>query len=363
MDAIGSTLTWREDDALFQLDGPRGISSLIFLADGKHVVCACKAEKTIQMWNIEDHGKREPLLMNLDVAVNVIASSKDGTLIVTGDVDGMVVVWDISLRKRCEAAEGHGRMITALDVSPPYVASGSNDGTVVLWTIREPESGPAVPGPLMRHARGSISVSSVEFSPAGSHIASACAHWGCSVRIWHTRTGDQIESIRIDGSPTHSLAWSSDGRRLFAGGSSGSIHCFDTVTRKPFSKVVEPRPGDDSISSLRVSDSGQFLISFSAPGRTVDIWDIRDALAYKPLHSYGRCVSASISPDDLYLVSSGNDTKISIRNLSGVVESSYFFHVGRYNLHEFISSFLSLARRSFTESLRARMFDPSTPVY
>lgn len=356
-------LTWRKDDALFQLDGHRGISSLVFLADGKHVVCACKAEKTIHMRNIEDHGEREPLLINLGVAMNVIASSKDGKLIVTGDVDGKVVVWDTSLQKRCEAAERHGRMITALDVSPPYVASGSNDGTVVLWTMREPGFGPAVPGPLMRHTHGSISVSSVMFSPTGSRVASACAHWGCSVKIWHTRTGDQIESIRIDSLPTHSLAWSSDGRRLFAGGPNGSIHCFDTVTRKPFSKVVEPRPGDDSISSLRVSNSGQFLISCSAPGRTVDIWDTRDTLAYKPLHSYGRCVSASVSPDDLYLASSGDDTKISIRNLSGVVESSYFFYVSQYNLHESIASFLSLAHLPFTESLRACMSDHSAPVY
>ncbi|KIJ11815.1 hypothetical protein PAXINDRAFT_15388 [Paxillus involutus ATCC 200175] len=262
--------------------------------------------------------------MNLGVAVHVIASSKDGNLIVTGDVDGKVVFWDTSLQKRCEAAERHGKMITALDVSSHrHVASGSNDGTVIVWKMGKPGF-PPVPGPLMHH--GSISVSSVKFSPAGSHIASACAHWGCGVRIWHTRTGDQIESIRIDGSPTHSLAWSSDGRRLFAGCSNGSISCLDVITRKPFSKVVEPRPGDDSISSLHVSNSDQFLISFSAPGRTVDIWDIRDTPAYESLRSYSRCISASVSPDDLYLASSGDNTKIYIRSLSAVVEASYFFH-------------------------------------
>ncbi|KAF8551792.1 hypothetical protein OG21DRAFT_1512329 [Imleria badia] len=278
----------------------------------------------IQMWNIEDRGEREPLT-NVGVTVNAIASSKDGTLIVTGDVDGKVVVWDTSLQ-RCEAAEQHGRMITALDVFPPYIASGSNEGTVVLWKMREPGLFPAVPNPLtLRH--GSTSVSSVKFSPVGNHIASTSAHWGCRVKIWHTRTGDEIISIPIGGSPTHSLAWSNDGRRLFAGCSNGFIYCFDTVTRKPFSKVVEPRPGDDAITSLRVSNSGQFLISFSAPGRTVDIWDIRDTtLSYKSLHSYGRCVSASTSPDDLYLASSGDGTKISIRSLCGVVESSYFLH-------------------------------------
>ncbi|KAI6159819.1 hypothetical protein EDD17DRAFT_1761873 [Pisolithus thermaeus] len=269
---------------------------------------------------MEDHGEREPL-MNTGVAVNVIASSKDGKSIVTGDMDGKVVIWDTSLQQRCEAAERHGRMITALDVSS-YIASGSDDGTVRVWKMGELGFPPS-PGPLMRHS--SVRVSSVKFSPAGSHIASACAHWDCSVKVWHTRTGNQITSVRVDSSPTHSLAWSSDGRRLFAGCSNGSVSCFDTFTRK-LSKVVEPRPGDDFISSLRVSDSDQLLISFSAPGRTVDIWDIRDTPACQPLRSYRRCVSASISPDDHYLASSGDDAKISIRNLSGVIEASYFLH-------------------------------------
>ncbi|KAI6022002.1 hypothetical protein EDC04DRAFT_2901010 [Pisolithus marmoratus] len=275
----------------------------------------------IQIWNIENRGDRKPL-MNSGVAVNVIASSKDGNFIVTGGVDGKVMIWDTSLQKICEASERHGKVITALDVSSLHVASGSNDGTVRVWKLGA-LGFPAVPAPLMRH--GSISVSSVKLSPTGRHIASASARWDCSVKIWHTQTWAHIASIPIRP-PTHSLAWSSDGGRLFAGCANGSISYLDAVTRKAFSKVVEPRPGDDSITSLRVSNSDQLLVSFSAPGRTVDIWDIRETPANEPLRSYRRCVSASMSPDDLYLASTGDDMKISIRSLSGVTELSYFFH-------------------------------------
>lgn len=66
---------------LCELDGVGGrISSLVFLADGKHVVCICKAEKLIQVWNVGDRGGREPLTKS-GVAVNVIASTKDGNSI------------------------------------------------------------------------------------------------------------------------------------------------------------------------------------------------------------------------------------------------------------------------------------------
>ncbi|KAI5988879.1 WD40-repeat-containing domain protein [Pisolithus marmoratus] len=259
-----------EDDVLCQIDNVGGrISSLVFLADRKHVVCAYKAEKMIQIWNIENRGDRKPL-MNSGVAVNVIASSKDGNFFVTGGVDGKVIIWDTSLQKICEAPERHGKVITALDASSLHAASGSNDGTVRVWKLGT-LGFPVVPAPLMRH--GSISVSSVKFSPTGRHIASASARWDCSAKIWHTQTWAHIESIRIRP-PTHSLAWSSDGRRLFAGCANGSINYSDTITQKHFSKAVEPRPGDDSITSLRVSNSDQLLVSFSAPGRTVDSWDI-----------------------------------------------------------------------------------------
>ncbi|KAF8131210.1 hypothetical protein EV363DRAFT_1261855 [Boletus edulis] len=310
------------DDVLCQIDGPRGQISSLVLLDGGHAVCVCKAEKTIQMWKIEEDRGGKEQLMNVEVAVNVIAPSKDGKWIVTGGVDGKVMVWDTSFQKPCKTAEHHGRMITALDVFLEHVASGSDDGTVVVWKMKEP--GTLVPSRSMRH--GSIPVSSVKFSPAGNRIASACAQWGHEIRIWHTRTGSQIAAIRIGSLPTHSLAWSSDGRRLFTGCSNGSISCFDTVTQNPPLKVVQPRPGDDSITSLRVSDSNQFLISYSSPGRMVDIWDIRDTPASKPLCSYSRCVAASTSPDDLYLASGGDDRKISIRSLTGVVKPSYFFH-------------------------------------
>ena len=291
------------------------------------------------MWNIEcDSSDRQPLTTHLGVAVNVISPSKDGKLVVTGDVDGNVVVWDSTLQKICETAERDGGTITALDVlSTHRIASGSNDGTVVVWEMGPPGS-PLVPGSTFKmESRGGSKgalVSAVAFSPTGNHIASVCADWGCCIEVWHIRTKHLITSISSPGNPTRSLAWSNDGRRLFAGCDGGFISCFDTVAGKPgFSKIIKPRPGDDSITSLFVSNSDQFLVSFSIWGRTVDIWDIRDTSACKHLHSFNRCVSASVSLDNVFLARSGVDSEISIQSLSGVVDTSYFFHVSGSKFH------------------------------
>ena len=133
----------------------------------------------------------------------------------------------------------HKLKITALDVSPDSldVASGSDDGTVMVWRI---DSQPALRlelSPLGHQPEDSSPVSSVKFSPTGGRIASGYIRSGYyTIRIWHSWTGDQLASFRTDGQPTRSLAWSSDGRRLFAGGSLGSIRCFDVVAQRRLAK-------------------------------------------------------------------------------------------------------------------------------
>ncbi|KIJ65763.1 hypothetical protein HYDPIDRAFT_87169 [Hydnomerulius pinastri MD-312] len=276
--------------------------------------------------------------MNLGVTVNAIAASKDGKWIVSGGVDGKVVIWNTTSRqKEGESGGRHELKITALDVTPDSsrVASGSDDGTVMVWRI---DSEPALRLELclLRHPDSSP-VSSVKFSPAGGRIASGYTRSGYStIRIWHSCTGDQLASIPTDGQSTRSLAWSSDGQRLFAGGPCGSIRCFDVATQRRIAKWEDSQ--SDVITFLCVSNTGQFLISASASGRTIDIWDIRDISTCKHLHSYRRSevLSAAISPDGLYLVNGGKDRKIYKRCLSDVVETSYFFHVSIHHLYKFI---------------------------
>ena len=272
--------------------------------------------------------------------MNVISSSKDGDLIVTGDVDGNVVAWDSTLQKICETAEQDGGTITALDVlSTRRIASGSSDGMVVVWEMGPPGS-PLVPGPTFkmesRDGSKGASVSAVAFSPTRNHIASVCANWGCCVKVWHIGTKDVIASISSPGDPTRSLTWSNNGRQLFTGRDDGSISCFDSdtaVEKSGFSKIIEPRPGVDSITSLFITNSDQYLVSFSTWGRTVDIWDIRDTSACKRLYSFSQCVSVSVSLENVFLARSEVDPKISIESISGVVDPSCFFHVSGSNFH------------------------------
>ena len=336
------SLTWHED-VLCEVNGEGGqITSLVFLPDGRQLASACKDDSAIRLWSVE-HGREVEPPMNHGVAVSAIAASKDGKWIVSGGLDGNVVIWNTtSHQKEGKSSESHELKITALDVSPDSlrVVSGSDDGAIMVWRI---DSQPALHlelcplGHQPEDSSDTSPVSSVKFSPAGGRIASGYIRSGYyTIRIWHSRTGDQLASISTDGQSTRSLAWSSDGRRLFTGGPHGSIKCFDIMTQRCLAKWEDPQ--SDVITSLLVSDTGQFLISGSASGRTIGIWDIRDISTCKLLHSYRRSdvLSAAISPNELYLVSGGKDRKIYRRCLSKVVERSYFFHVSIHHPHELI---------------------------
>ena len=220
------------------------VTSLVFFINGEQIVSGCR-DGSIRRWRVSDWGEIGPA-MKPDGMANSVAASPDGKWIVSGGVDRKVTIWDATNHQKVgESAEQFQRGVTALDISPDSscVAAGSEDGSVVVWYL---ESGERIAGPL-RHQESQIS--SVKYSPTGDRLASACTGWDCnSVRIWHSRTGDQLACLSADTKPTYSLAWTRDGQRLFAGGPRGSIRCFNIATQSILSRLGDQI--SDSVTSL-----------------------------------------------------------------------------------------------------------------
>lgn len=323
------------------------MSSLVFLGGGRRIAGSCHGDNKVRVWSMEPNGQPEEtepsgIKHGSGVVINAIAASKDGKYIVSGDDHGKVMIWNMATCRKVGELTGEEK-ISALDISPDSlrVACGSEDGKVVVWCIDKKER---LVGPL-KHQGSESPVSSVKFSPAGNRIASAYHVVGqdnCSIRIWHSRTGALLKSLLIVQS-TYSIAWSGDGQRLFAGGPSGSVKCFDVVTG---SLLAWGAPFGDVITSLCVTHSGQFLVSVSS-GRAskMDIWDIWKKPPGKPLRSCNGVYIASVSPDDACLASVGKENGIDI--LSAVINRSYPLHVSIHDLNEFLDLTLLLSASVF----------------
>ena len=298
------------------------VTSLVFLDDGKHIVCGCK-DGSIRRWRVSDWGEIGPT-MKSDGTVNSVAASQDGKWVVSGGAGCKVTIWDASSHEKVgESTEQYERGVTALDISPDSscVAAGSEDGSVIIWCL---ESRERIAGPL-RHKQSRVS--SVKFSPTGDRLASACTGWDCdSIRIWHSRTGDQLACLSADTKPTYSFAWTRDGRRLFAGGPRGSIRCFNVTTQSILSRFGDQI--SDSVTSLCISNNGRFLVAGSASGCSLSFWDINTLQPILPtLFQPSEVLTIAISPDDQHLASGAIDKKITVRSLPDIVPLSYFFHV------------------------------------
>jgi WD40 repeat protein/serine/threonine protein kinase len=89
---------------------------------------------------------------------------------------------------------------TAFSADSRILATGSADGTVVLWDIASQRR----LATLGRHAEG---VSAVSFSPDGKTLAAYCRR---SVTLWNLATAHEVAKFPYDGPPT----FSPDGRLL-----------------------------------------------------------------------------------------------------------------------------------------------------
>ncbi|KAH0826114.1 WD40-repeat-containing domain protein [Lanmaoa asiatica] len=230
-------------------------------------------------------------------------------------------VWDAITHERVvESIDAHEQKITALDVSPDgsKIASGSQDGTVIVWCL---ETGQRLAGPFKQGR----SVLSVRFSPMGDRLASA--GWHHSIHVWNVCGDGGQFATSIPTDPVFSLAWSSDGRRLFAGCHWGSILCFDVSSSTPTMSKWPGHPHVDSISTLRLSNNDKFIISASSSECSVKIWDVHTRAEIGSLKHTTEVLDAEISFDDGRLVISAKDGKISIWNLRKVLPMSYFFQL------------------------------------
>jgi WD40 repeat protein len=77
-----------------------------------------------------------PDVANLSSIV-CMAYAPDGRFLATGDVDGVVRLWDPETGKLLRALTGHQSAVRSLGFTPDgrELASGSSDGTIVLWDM------------------------------------------------------------------------------------------------------------------------------------------------------------------------------------------------------------------------------------
>jgi len=207
------------------------VLSVAFSADNRQIVSGSR-DKTIKLWNtlgvckytIEENSHTEwvSCVRFTPNVPNPMEGYVAKPLIVSAGWDKLVKVWNLQNCKLVTNLAGHTGYINTVTVSPDgtLCASGGKDGKAMLWDLNEGKH-------LCSLDAGDI-INALVFSPNRYWL---CAGTRSSIRIWDLDSKSVVAELNktahdfflnqpsgLTKNPECvSLAWSSDGKTLYAG--------------------------------------------------------------------------------------------------------------------------------------------------
>ncbi|KAG2054600.1 WD40 repeat-like protein [Suillus hirtellus] len=297
------------------------VRGVIHLPDGQRII-ACSHDSSLRVWNLKSGKQIGEDWIDGESEVYCIALSPDGKKVVSGSSDGAVRLWDIDTCKVIAKWMGHTKSVLSVCWSRDgrRVLSGSEDGTARQWDV---ESGETI---LERIETGHTVVCAAVYSPDMSMIATGGRDGPrtrepaeCSIKIWDTKTGELVATLKRHRHLVSCLAWTNDGKTLISGSSDNSIRTWNTKTWKQ-TALLEAHTS--WVWAIAISPNDRILASASYDD-TVLLWNLDNGqLISSPLqHSYFvYCVSFSM--DGKLLATGCLDTNTYKWDVAGIVREA-----------------------------------------
>jgi WD40 repeat protein len=203
-----------------RLEQPATVRSLTYSPDGRWLVSA-HAEGSILVWDATEHSKRANLKEHSG-PVHSVAFSPDGRLLAGAATDyGQLFLFATDKWQLVEKV-GNAEPLErprAVSFSPDghWIVTGDIQGNVMLWGTKRLQK----VGIIGRHAGETTSVA---FSPDGRRVVSA--GYDQTIALWDVQRRRLISYIGSHTAPVKSVAFSSDGRRLASGEGDGSVRIY-----------------------------------------------------------------------------------------------------------------------------------------
>jgi RNA polymerase sigma factor (sigma-70 family) len=295
---------WDPDSAREVFEGSlkSGATALTFSSRGTFVATGTR-EGAIDVWTVPEGRKKFAYTMPKKQIIQ-LAFAEQSNVLISVTADGAVFWRELATEK--DIADWRYRApITRAVFSPDMktLAVAANTGTVDLL---EPRSGKTLA--TLDDRRQFIA--DLAFSPDGATLA-----WSANgiIHFWDTAKAQEIGKTEEVGVQYFGLAFSKDGKQIFAGDGLGRLKEFDVASAKE-TKLLAQYFG--TILSLAVSHDGKRLLA-GGMDNTVHLWDLAQG---EELHTgqghEGSVLGMAIASNGKTLVTASNDSTVRFWDLT-----------------------------------------------
>lgn len=205
----------------------------------------------LQFWNLpltNGPPMREIPLGTTEIRAYVFLP--DRGLLVTGDRQGEICLWDVRSGVGLGRWKAHPDRIVSIAVSPDHTllaTASESDDDAKLWDLARHQ--------LKLNFHGhTMSVYSVAFSPDGRTVATSSIDDTCG--LWDVRTGQRLAVLGGHKGGAYSVAFSPDGKTLSVGCNDGQLKLWNLATQR-------------DMMTLAAEPHAIFSAGFSPDGRTL----------------------------------------------------------------------------------------------